>query len=474
MNLNIKLIIMSKQKQKFTFRDYCELGLCYVSLFVFSSQEAFTHINSFFLNKYIINPISFENIFFISIALSLLASFTITCGVSLINNYSLKLVLTVSYLMIIVASLIMMILPYVGYAVFALIIYTIGTSISYFLIINFVWKMFPFHKGILCGCGVFASTLGCFTFRKIFSVLKPRINLYLLINIIICFIVLIAELLIFRPEEVNTIDTSNIKCNNLELSKSINDSDDYDIDNTDMEKDSSSDTSNAGALSRSTHKLRSYCRKLFKNVFNKKYLYIIISYGLITSSIYAVSTSYLSYGIINNISITQYNDIIYTISLGVFSIIWGVLYDMKGFKKWILFLVIIQAVSVILVNFSFIGKWMIFAVGVFNAISLSGVVPLFFPMAYKEIGGEYAIDGIAGISMIGGITKVIIPLMMKKMWISNLIFSGAYVFSCAFVIASGFIVNHYIYPDNRKNKEEAEKRKKEWLVQNKLRELRKE
>ena len=285
---------MSKQKQKFTFRDYCALSLCYVSLFVFASKDAFSHINSVYLNKIILNPISLENIFFISIALSLLASFTTMIGVSLINHYSLKLTLTFSFLMIIVASLIMMILPYLGYAIFALGMYTVGGSISYFLIINFVWKMFPFHKGILCGCGVFASTFGCFAFRKIFALLNERVNLYLLIIVIISFVVLVAELLIFRPEEVNVIDTSNIKCNNLELSKSINDSDDYDIDNTDMEKDSSSDTSNAGAISRSTHKLRSYCRKLFKNVFNKKYLYIIISYALLTSSIYAVSTSYIS------------------------------------------------------------------------------------------------------------------------------------------------------------------------------------
>ena len=95
-------------------------------------------------------------------------------------------------------------------------------------------------------------------------------------------------------------------------------------------------------------------------------------------------------------------------------------------------------------------------------------------MAYKEIEGEYAIDGIAGISFIGGMAKVMIPMMMKRMWINNLVFSGVYAFSCAFVIGSGFIVNHYIYPDNRKNKEETEKRKKEWLVQDKLRELRKE
>ena len=465
---------MSKQKQKFTFRDYCALSLCYVSLFVFASKDAFSHINSVYLNKIILNPISLENIFFISIALSLLASFTTMIGVSLINHYSLKLTLTFSFLMIIVASLIMMILPYLGYAIFALGMYTVGGSISYFLIINFVWKMFPFHKGILCGCGVFASTFGCFAFRKIFALLNERVNLYLLIIVIISFVVLVAELLIFRPEEVNVIDTSNIKCNNLELSKSINDSDDYDIDNTDMEKDSSSDTSNAGAISRSTHKLKSYCRKLFKNVFNKKYLYIIISYALLTSSIYAVSTSYLSYGIINNISISSYNDIIFTITLGIFSIVWGVLYDMKGFKKWILFLVIIQTVSVILVNFAFTGKWMLFAVGIFNAIGLSGVIPLFYPMAYKEIGEEYAIDGIAGISFIGGMAKVMIPMMMKRIWINNLVFSGVYAFSCAFVIGSGFIVNHYIYPDNRKNKEETEKRKKEWLVQDKLRELRKE
>ena len=95
-------------------------------------------------------------------------------------------------------------------------------------------------------------------------------------------------------------------------------------------------------------------------------------------------------------------------------------------------------------------------------------------MAYKETGGEYAIDGIAGISFIGGMAKVMIPMMMKRIWINNLVFSGVYAFSCAFVIGSGFIVNHYIYPDNRKNKEETEKRKKEWLVQDKLRELRKE
>ena len=78
---------MSKQKQKFTFRDYCALSLCYVSLFVFASKDAFSHINSVYLNKIILNPISLENIFFISIALSLLASFTTMIGVSLINHY---------------------------------------------------------------------------------------------------------------------------------------------------------------------------------------------------------------------------------------------------------------------------------------------------------------------------------------------------------------------------------------------------
>ena len=36
---------------------------------------------------------------------------------------------------------------------------------------------------------------------------------------------------------------------------------------------------------------------------------------------------------------------------------------------------------------------MLFAVGIFNAIGLSGVIPLFYPMAYKEIGGESASVG---------------------------------------------------------------------------------
>lgn len=464
---------MSKQKHKLTPKDYLSISANYLCLLFFSSNEALPHINSFYLKNYISPSCSYNTIFYISIALTNFSSFIKFFGLSFVNIYPHKQLISFSYLFILLSSILLVLLPYFGYALFFLSIYSLGSSFCYFLIINSLWKIFPFHKGTILGMASGVTGIGTLSWRALFDFLNHDIKKYYLTLVTMTIVFFFISIVSIKIEEVKTVDTSNIKCENLELSKSINESDDYENELSESGKDSSSESITRGPISRSKHRIKSYFRKVSKSIFTKKFSYILIAYILVSSGLYSISSSYLSYGIINKIPYIPYTNCFYLLFLSLFSIFWGVLHDLRGFRQWIAVIVIIQLLSYIALFFSNSFKWMILVSGLINSISFSGVNSLFFPMTSKEIGGDCAIDVVAIMGIIGENVKLSISILMKYLCWNNTGFIGIYFFSAVFIIISVVMVYKLIFPDNSKDKNNVFT-KKIWIEQDKLRELRKE
>lgn len=464
---------MSKQKHKLTPKDYLSISANYLCLFFFSSNDALPHINSFYLKNYISPSCSFNTIFYISIALINFSSLIKIFGVSFINIYPHKQLISFSYLFIFVSTILLVLLPYFGYALIFLSIYSLGSSFCYFVIINSLWKIFPFHKGTILGFAAGVTGIGTLGWRALFDFLNHDIKKYYLILVIMTIVFFFISVVSIKIEEVKTVDTSNIKCENIELSKSINESDDYENELSESGKDSSSESITRGPISRSKHRIKTYCRKVSKSIFTKKFSYILIAYILISSGLYSISSSYLSYAIINKIQYIPYTNCFYLLFLSLSSVLWGVLHDLRGFTQWILVIALIQLFSYITLFFSNSSKWMILVSGLINSISFSGVNSLFFPMTSKEIGGDFAIDVVAIMGFIGENVKLSISILMKYLCWNKIGFLGVYFFSAVFIVISVVIINKIIFPENSKDKNNTFT-KKIWIEQDKLRDLRKE
>ena len=214
--------------------------------------------------------------------------------------------------------------------------------------------------------------------------------------------------------------------------------------------------------------------KMLSEIFSFKYVYIISSFLLLLASVYIVSISYLSFMYLNTIPMISYKKIyfyIYMISYSVSSIVFGYLYDFKGFRNRIIYLITSYNFSLLLFIPLFKMSFLIFIIEIINASALGGVNTMFLPVFYKEFSSEFCFR-IMGLTLsLSSIVYFVIPILMKKLVFNLFGCIVFYIFAFLLNIEAYSLITNFLYPVNLSLLSKEQEYKIDLNKQDELREL---
>ena len=453
---------------------------CY-TLFTCSSFRCFSHINiSLFSPASSFRATQASNVlYFLSMYIG---RFLSSKASPFKTTFFLFLGLTVSNLLLLIFNMNTQVINSLS-----LFVYSCASSLPFFTILRHVWRLYPFNKGLATAI-ITAIDLGGSVFFLTLYQLIPVKRLYFLVVSALCVGGVAGSVYLCKKTHMKTIKEYykrlNMKNDDMDLNRSFNTEIDHYSKN---ETDSSSlskqeDTMNPFVFKAKqyyTH-TRMYMNHLHKHLFNRKYTYIISSLSLISASTYVTSISYVSYYLVafsqfQMTPISQHIHYVYYPSAIVFCLCLGMLYDLRGFRRRLGYASVAQCAAIVaLCLFGRLGIGAVYVACLLNAGALAGARCLFIPMIYKEIGEEGGIDGIGvGLLVVSGIeylSAVFIKEVVYEKGTFNAVYFGCFVMS----VLSLAIVYVKIHPMNRFDVKAEERSRKEWIEQDKLRELRKE
>ena len=456
---------------------------CY-TLFTCSSFKCFSHINTFLFDP--------TSSFQATQASNILYFISMYIGRFLSSKTSPFKTTSFLFIALTISNLLLLIFNINTHLInsLSLLIYSSVSSLPFFTILRHVWRLYPFNKGLATAIIIAIDLCGNAFFVMLYQLIKVK-RLYFLVVTVLCVGGIIGSVYLYKKTHMKTIKEYykklNMKNDDMDLNKSFNtEIDHYSKNETDsstyLSLSKQEDNMNPFVLKAKQYYFHTqmYMNHLHKHLFNKKYTYIISSLSLISTSTYIISISYISYYLISFTQfqlnpISQYIHYVYYISAIVFCLCLGMLYDLRGFRRRLGYASVGQCVAIVaLCLFGRFGVGAVYVACLLNAGALAGVRCLFIPMIYKEIGEEGGIDGIGvGLLVVSGIEYVSAMFMKEVVYergIFNFVYFGCFMMSVLSIV----IVYVKIHPMNRFDVKDGEKSRKEWIEQDKLRELRKE
>ena len=465
---------MSSTKQdNLTNREYLNLGSCCISLMFFGSINCWNHILPIYLkrhfeedetsNKYYIENSILQNSFHLSIQILIFSNLSKFFGTYFNKYLGLKNTLLISYFLLILSNLILFLFNGFFHTYISIILYSISNGISFLAILEEMWKIFPISRGLITGILNCSNNFGIFIFNPLYDFLRSD-RIFLIINITFFTIGCVSILFTLNIKETKkkkrrgSFQESSSKDI---LSEQLNEEEENIDDDNITEKDNPSKEGND-------------LLKMLSEIFSFKYVYIISSFLLLLASVYIVSISYLSFMYLNTIPMISYKKIyfyIYMISYSVSSIVFGYLYDFKGFRNRIIYLITSYNFSLLLFIPLFKMSFLIFIIEIINASALGGVNTMFLPVFYKEFSSEFCFR-IMGLTLsLSSIVYFVIPILMKKLVFNLFGCIVFYIFAFLLNIEAYSLITNFLYPVNLSLLSKEQEYKIDLNKQDELREL---
>ena len=443
---------MSSTKQdNLTNREYLNLGSCCISLMFFGSINCWNHILPIYLkrhyeedetsNKYYIENSILQNSFNLSIQILIFSNLSKFFGTYFNKYLGLKNTLLISYFLLILSNLILFLFNGFFHTYISIILYSISNGISFLAILEEMWKIFPISRGLITGILNCSNIFGIFIFNPLYDFLRSD-RIFLIINIIF-----------FTIGCVSILFTLNIKETKKKKKKrrSFQETSSKDILSDPLNEEEENVDDDSLIEEDNPRKEGSDLLKMLSEIFSFKYVYIISSFLLLLASVYIVSISYLSFMYLNTIPMISYKKIyfyIYMLSYSISSIVFGYLYDFKGFRNRIIYLITSYSFSLLLFIPLFKISFLIFIIEIINASALGGVNTMFLPVFYKEFSSEFCFR-IMGLTLsLSSIVYFVIPILMKKLVFNLFGCFIFYIFAFLLNIEAYALIANFLYPVN--------------------------
>ncbi len=443
---------MSSTKQgNLTYKEYLNLGSCCVSLMFFGSINCWNHILPTYLkrhyeedevsNEYYIENSILQNSFNLSIQILIFSNLSKFFGTYFNKYLGLKNTLLISYFLLILSNLILFLFNGIFHTYLSITLYSISNGISFLAILEEMWKIFPISRGLITGILNCSNTFGIFIFNPLYDFLRSD-RIFLIINITLYTIGCVSILFTLNIKETKKKKKKRRSFQETSskdiLSDPLNEEEENVDDDSLIEEDNPRKEGND-------------LLKMLSEIFSFKYVYIISSFLLLLASVYIVSISYLSFMYLNTIPMISYKKIyfyIYMLSYSISSIVFGYLYDFKGFRNRIIYLITSYSFSLLLFIPLFKISFLIFIIEIINASALGGVNTMFLPVFYKEFSSEFCFR-IMGLTLsLSSIVYFVIPILMKKLVFNLFGCFIFYIFAFLLNIEAYALIANFLYPVN--------------------------
>ena len=326
-------------------------------------------------------------------------------------------------------------------------------------LIKINWTFLPFNEGLVSGA---------FNSFEYFSIiLLSLINKFLqlkyliLTNCIFLFIIFILTLYLkysfkgfflgkssylyysieqkdVKSELEENLTNSEEKKNDKEKTKISEDEDKeekYEQFDTDKEDENNSNDNEE-------HKAI-FIQNLISDLSSKRFLLLIITYLLLLSSNYIISLIYLPFTIIFNLRMlfnSSIHLIIYFFIYCLSSLFFGVFFDLKNVRYLTVRLILLSIISILLFFPTKYFSYSIDILSILNAICLSGIKTIMYPLVYREFFNNEGNFYLISIFILSELFVYILSPIFLKYFVFELTEFIMIFITCIAMLFGGFFI----------------------------------
>ena len=356
--------------------------------------------------------------------------------------------------------------------IFSMHIFFSFTSGLFFMpLLKINWAFLPFNEGLVSG-----AFNGFEYFSIIFLSLFNRfleLKYLLLINTIFHFIIFILTLylkikfkgfflgkyssLYFSLEQKNEktdpdLVDNLIKNEEKEENNEIKSSEKKDKDEQEKEKIEQFDTDKEDEESKNENDENQaiFFQNLISDLSSQRFILLIVTYLLLLFSNYIISLIYLPFSIIFNLKMLVNSSLHLTIYILIYcisSILFGILFDLRNVRFLIVRIISLSFLSIFLFFPTKYFSYFIDLLSIINAICLSGIKSIMYPLVYREFfnnEGNYYLISIFLFSEIS--VYILTPIILKYFACDLADFIIIFITCMAMLFGGFFIMVKKLFP----------------------------
>ena len=332
-------------------------------------------------------------------------------------------------------------------------------------LIKINWIFLPFNEGLVSGA------FNSFEYFSIIilSIINKflSINYLILTNCILTFIIIIITLYlkytfkgfflgkssylyysidqkIAKSDLEENLTNSEEKKNDKEKGKNSEEGENEEYEQFDTDKeDEKNSTDNE------EHKTI-FIQNLISDLSSKRFILLIITYLLLLSSNYIISLIYLPFKIIFNLQMlfsSSIHLIIYFLVYCLSSLFFGISFDLKNVRYLTVRLISLSILSILLFFPTKYFSYLIDILSIINAICLSGIKTIIYPLVYREFfnnEGNYYLISIFIISEL--FVYILSPIFLKYFVFDLTDFIMLFITCSAMLFGGLFILIKKLFP----------------------------
>ena len=197
-------------------------------------------------------------------------------------------------------------------------------------------------------------------------------------------------------------------------------------------------------------KKRVFVQNLISDLSSKRFILLIVTYLLLLFSNYIISLIYLPFSIIFNLKMFFNSSIHLTIYITIYcfsSLFFGISFDLKNVRYLIVRLISLSVLSILLFFPTKYFSYIIDLLSILNAVSLSGIKTIMYPLVYREFfnnEGNYYLISIFIISEI--LVYTLTPIILKYFAFELTDFIMIFITCIAMLFGGLFIMVKKLFP----------------------------
>ena len=193
-----------------------------------------------------------------------------------------------------------------------------------------------------------------------------------------------------------------------------------------------------------------FIQNLISDLSSKRFILLIITYLLLLFSNYIISLIYLPFSIIFNLKMFFNSSIHLTIYITIYclsSLFFGISFDLKNIRYLIVRLISLSVLSILLFFPTKYFSYIIDLLSILNAVSLSGIKTIMYPLVYREFfnnEGNYYLISIFILSEI--LVYMLTPIILKYFVFELTDFIMIFITCMAMLFGGLFIMVRKLFP----------------------------
>ena len=363
------------------------------------------------------------------------------------------------------------------------IIFTIHTFFAFISGLFFVpllklnWTFLPFNEGLISGAFnsfeylsiIFLSLIKRFLELKYLLLINSIFNFIIFISIIYLrykykgFFIGKSSYLHFNLEEKNE-NTDNEIVENIiksdeagetkeKIKKNLTNSETKDKESESKEElieQFETDKENEESSKENDENKNIFINNLISDLSSNRFILLLITYLLLFFSNYIISLIYLPFSIIFNLKMLLNSSVHLTIYILIYcisSLFFGIYFDLKNVRYLISRLILLSCLTILLFFPTKYFSYFLDLISVINAICLSGIKTIIYPLVYREFfnneGNYYLISIFLFVEIF---VYILTPIILKYFVFELTDFILLFITCMAMLLGGFFIMGKKLFP----------------------------